>query len=141
MSTPTLTFLLMDAPYENARSTTALRLVDAALQVLAAVGERYGIGTPSLRAARHDKGIPPLDHVFDRRHYQPASDGHTLALVNRAWDALPTGGLLAVARRTRSVREMELRQQVTDRLGATEVPDQPPGRMVVWTAPTWPQPS
>jgi tRNA 2-thiouridine synthesizing protein D len=32
MSTPTLTFLLMDAPYENARSTTALRLVDAAIR-------------------------------------------------------------------------------------------------------------
>lgn len=28
----TLTFLLMDAPYESARSTTALRLVDAALR-------------------------------------------------------------------------------------------------------------
>ena len=28
----TLTFLLMDAPYESARSTTALRLIDAALR-------------------------------------------------------------------------------------------------------------
>lgn len=28
----TLTFALMDAPYENARSTTALRLIDAALR-------------------------------------------------------------------------------------------------------------
>jgi tRNA 2-thiouridine synthesizing protein D len=28
----TITFLLMDAPYESARSTTALRLVDAALR-------------------------------------------------------------------------------------------------------------
>lgn len=33
MTSPgTLTFLLMDAPYESARSTTALRLVDAALR-------------------------------------------------------------------------------------------------------------
>jgi tRNA 2-thiouridine synthesizing protein D len=28
----TLTFVIMDAPYENARTTTALRLVDAALR-------------------------------------------------------------------------------------------------------------
>jgi tRNA 2-thiouridine synthesizing protein D len=28
----TLTFLLMDAPYESARSTTALRLIDAAIR-------------------------------------------------------------------------------------------------------------
>jgi tRNA 2-thiouridine synthesizing protein D len=28
----TLTFAIMDAPYENARSTTALRLVDAAIR-------------------------------------------------------------------------------------------------------------
>jgi tRNA 2-thiouridine synthesizing protein D len=32
MDTPTLTFLVMDAPYENARSTTALRLIDAAIR-------------------------------------------------------------------------------------------------------------
>ena len=31
-SQKTLTFVLMDPPYENARSTTALRLVDAALR-------------------------------------------------------------------------------------------------------------
>jgi len=30
--TQTLTFLLMDPPYENARTTTALRLVDAAIR-------------------------------------------------------------------------------------------------------------
>ena len=28
----TLTFVLMDAPYENARSTTALRIIDAAVR-------------------------------------------------------------------------------------------------------------
>jgi tRNA 2-thiouridine synthesizing protein D len=28
----TLTFLIMDPPYENARSTTALRLIEAALR-------------------------------------------------------------------------------------------------------------
>src|SRR5947209_2495592 len=28
----TLTFVLMDAPYENARSTTAFRLIDAAIR-------------------------------------------------------------------------------------------------------------
>ena len=32
MSTKTLTFLAMDPPYENARSTTLLRLVDAAIR-------------------------------------------------------------------------------------------------------------
>jgi tRNA 2-thiouridine synthesizing protein D len=32
MAAPTLTFLLMDAPYESARSTTALRLIDAAIR-------------------------------------------------------------------------------------------------------------
>jgi tRNA 2-thiouridine synthesizing protein D len=30
--TTTLTFVLMDPPFENARSTTALRLIDAALE-------------------------------------------------------------------------------------------------------------
>jgi tRNA 2-thiouridine synthesizing protein D len=32
MSASTLTFLVMDAPYESARSTTALRLIDAAIR-------------------------------------------------------------------------------------------------------------
>ena len=32
MSKKTLTFAIMDAPYENARSTTALRLIDAAIR-------------------------------------------------------------------------------------------------------------
>ncbi len=32
MDAPTLTFLMMDPPYESARSTTALRLVDAAIR-------------------------------------------------------------------------------------------------------------
>ena len=32
MADKTLTFALMDAPYEQARSTTALRLIDAALK-------------------------------------------------------------------------------------------------------------
>lgn len=32
MDKKTLTFVLMDAPYENARTTTAFRLIDAALR-------------------------------------------------------------------------------------------------------------
>jgi tRNA 2-thiouridine synthesizing protein D len=32
MSNPTLTFALMDAPYESARTTTAFRLIDLALR-------------------------------------------------------------------------------------------------------------
>lgn len=32
MAGKTLTFAIMDAPYENARSTTALRLIDAAIR-------------------------------------------------------------------------------------------------------------
>lgn len=32
MDQKTLTFVLMDAPYENARTTTAFRLIDAALR-------------------------------------------------------------------------------------------------------------
>ncbi|HEU5061390.1 MAG TPA: DsrE family protein [Kofleriaceae bacterium] len=32
MDRKTLTFVLMDAPYENARTTTAFRLIDAALR-------------------------------------------------------------------------------------------------------------
>ena len=32
MSKPTLTFALMDAPFESARTTTAMRLIDAAIR-------------------------------------------------------------------------------------------------------------
>ena len=32
MDKKTLTFVLMDAPYENARTTTAFRLIDSALR-------------------------------------------------------------------------------------------------------------
>jgi tRNA 2-thiouridine synthesizing protein D len=66
----TLTFLIMDPPYENARSTTALRLVDAALRrglnvnVFAyegAVGIPYAKQTPHANAV-HGRDVIQEDH-------------------------------------------------------------------------------
>jgi tRNA 2-thiouridine synthesizing protein D len=60
----TLTFVLMDAPYENARSTTALRLVDAAVRrgfdvnVFAYEG---AIGIASARQAQHPNAVHGRD--------------------------------------------------------------------------------
>jgi tRNA 2-thiouridine synthesizing protein D len=60
----TLTFLLMDAPYENARSTTALRLVDAALRrgfdvnVFAYEG---AVGLPFAKQAPHANAVHGTD--------------------------------------------------------------------------------
>lgn len=63
-----LTFLLMDAPFENARSTTALRLVDAALRrgldvnVFAYEG---AVGLPFARQAPHANAIHGRDVVAE----------------------------------------------------------------------------
>jgi len=69
----TLTFLLMDAPYENARTTTALRLVDAALRrgfdvnVFAYEG---AIGIPSAKQAPHPNAVHGRD-VLQEDHPNP----------------------------------------------------------------------
>jgi sulfur relay (sulfurtransferase) complex TusBCD TusD component (DsrE family) len=66
----TLTFVLMDAPYENARTTTALRLVDAAIRrgcdvnVFAyegAVGLPFARQTPHANAV-HGRDVAEEDH-------------------------------------------------------------------------------
>jgi tRNA 2-thiouridine synthesizing protein D len=60
----TLTFALMDAPYENARTTTALRLVDAAVRrgfnvnVFAYEG---AIGIASAKQAQHPNAVHGRD--------------------------------------------------------------------------------
>lgn len=67
---PTLTFVLMDAPYENARTTTALRLLDIAarrgyrLNVFAYEGAVYvpfAKQTPHANAV-HGRDIGQEDH-------------------------------------------------------------------------------
>jgi tRNA 2-thiouridine synthesizing protein D len=64
----TLTFLVMDAPYENARTTTALRLVDAALRrgfdvnVFAYEG---AVGLPFARQAPHANAVHERDVVAE----------------------------------------------------------------------------
>ena len=50
----TLTFALMDAPYENPRSTTALRLIDIAVRRGYDVGKIDGIIGRKTRAAVKD---------------------------------------------------------------------------------------
>jgi tRNA 2-thiouridine synthesizing protein D len=68
-----LTFLIMDAPYENARTTTALRLVDAALRrgfdvnVFAYEG---AIGIPSAKQAPHPNAVHGRD-VVEEDHPNP----------------------------------------------------------------------
>ena len=69
----TLTFLLMDPPYENPRSTTALRLVDAALRrgidvnVFAYEG---AVGLPFARQAPHANAVHGRD-VAQEDHPNP----------------------------------------------------------------------
>ena len=59
-----VTFVLMDAPYENGRTTTALRLIDAAVRrgldvnVFAYEG---AIGIPSARQAPHANAVHGRD--------------------------------------------------------------------------------
>ena len=66
----TLTFVLMDPPYENARSTTALRLIDAAVRRGHAVKVFAYEGAVSLPFARqaphanavHGRDVEQEDH-------------------------------------------------------------------------------
>lgn len=64
MATKTLTFALMDPPYENARSTTALRLIDAAIRrghdvnVFAYEG---AVGLPFARQKAHPNAVHGRD--------------------------------------------------------------------------------
>jgi tRNA 2-thiouridine synthesizing protein D len=73
MARKTLTLLLMDAPYENARTTTALRLVDAALRrgfdvnVFAYEG---AVGVPFARQAPHPNAVHGRD-VAEENHPNP----------------------------------------------------------------------
>jgi tRNA 2-thiouridine synthesizing protein D len=69
----TLTFLVMDAPYENARTTTALRLIDAALRrgfsvnVFAYEG---AVGIPFAKQAPHPNAVHGRD-VVEEDHPLP----------------------------------------------------------------------
>ncbi len=69
----TLTFLIMDAPYETARSTTALRLVDAAVRrgfdvnVFAYEG---AVGIPFAKQAQHPNAVHGRD-VVEEDHPNP----------------------------------------------------------------------
>jgi tRNA 2-thiouridine synthesizing protein D len=75
MAAKTLTFALMDAPYEQARSTTALRLIDAALKrgfdvnVFAyegAVGLSFPKQTPHANAV-HGHDVEEEDHPLPHK--------------------------------------------------------------------------
>lgn len=69
----TLTFLLMDAPYENARTTTALRLVDSAVRrgfnvnVFAYEG---AVGIPFAKQAPHANAVHGRD-IAQEDHPNP----------------------------------------------------------------------
>ena len=64
MDKKTLTFVLMDAPYENSRTTTAFRLIDAALRkghdvkVFAYEG---AVALPFARQAQHPNAVHGRD--------------------------------------------------------------------------------
>jgi tRNA 2-thiouridine synthesizing protein D len=68
-----LTFVLMDAPYENARTTTALRLVDASIRrgldvnVFAYEG---AVGIPFAKQAPHANAVHGRD-VEEEDHPNP----------------------------------------------------------------------
>ncbi len=70
---PTLTFVLMDAPYENARTTTALRLLDIAarrgyaVNVFAYEGAVY---VPFAKQAPHPNAVHGRD-VTEEDHPNP----------------------------------------------------------------------
>jgi len=70
MSKKTLTFLLMDAPYENARTTSAFRLIDAAVRrghdvkvfcYEGAVGHSFAKQAPHANAV-HGRDLAQEDH-------------------------------------------------------------------------------
>lgn len=64
MDKKTLTFVLMDAPYENARTTTAFRIIDAALRqghdvkVFAYEG---AVALPFVKQAQHPNAVHGRD--------------------------------------------------------------------------------
>lgn len=72
----TLTFCIMDAPYENARSTTALRLIDIAIKrghTVNVFAYEGAVGLPFTRQAPHGNAVHghdaeqedhPLPHVW-----------------------------------------------------------------------------
>jgi len=68
-----LTFVIMDAPYESARTTTAFRLLDAAVRrgfdvnVFAYEG---AVGLPSVRQAPHANAVHGRD-VVEEDHPNP----------------------------------------------------------------------
>lgn len=69
----TLTFVLMDGPYESARSTTALRLVDAALRRGIAVtvfAYEGAVALPFARQAPHANAVHGRD-VVEEDHPNP----------------------------------------------------------------------
>jgi tRNA 2-thiouridine synthesizing protein D len=95
MTGTTLTFALMDAPFESARSTTALRLVDLALRkghsvnVFAyegAVGLSF-VGQKAHPNAVHGRDLEEEDHPLPREwvaalHELAVERGLALAWVN-----------------------------------------------------------
>jgi tRNA 2-thiouridine synthesizing protein D len=84
----TLTFLIMDPPYENARSTTALRLIEAALRrdfnvnVFAYEG---AVAIPFAKQAPHANSVHGRD-VIKEDHPNPKD--WVAALI---WDAEKRG--------------------------------------------------
>ena len=91
----TLTFCLMDAPYEQARSTTALRLIDIAarrgynVNVFAYEG---AVGLPFTKQAPHANAVHgrdvheedhPLPHQWvEAIHKEAEANGGTLDWIN-----------------------------------------------------------
>jgi tRNA 2-thiouridine synthesizing protein D len=91
----TLTFALMDAPYENARSTTALRLIDIAVRrghnvnVFAYEG---AVGLPFAKQAAHPNAVHGRDAAqeehplprewIDALHTQAEKSGGKLEWIN-----------------------------------------------------------
>ena len=94
-NTKTLTFVLMDAPFENARTATAFRLLDSAarkgfnLKVFAyegAVGLAFARQSPHANAV-HGRDVEEEDHPLSRKWVQglqetTAQNGGQLEWVN-----------------------------------------------------------
>lgn len=80
----TLTFCLMDAPFENARTTTALRLIDTAVRrghnvnVFAYEG---AVGVPFSKQAAHANSV----HGFEKEEWNhPLPKDWVIELMNLA---------------------------------------------------------
>jgi tRNA 2-thiouridine synthesizing protein D len=64
MDKKTLTLVLMDAPYENARTTTAFRLIDAALRMghdVKVFAYEGAVALPFARQAQHPNAVHGRD--------------------------------------------------------------------------------